>query len=108
MVTTSLGGLKNPPTNVTGTRRNEFVGKSLKLRCSVVTIKCCTYLSYQSFLVFTFRRTAIMCEKRNDFISSVLVLGLVLTSVAEAVDPSLLGWWKFDEGSGSDGHRFIR
>jgi len=56
---------------------------------------------YQSFVVFTFRRTALMCKKRNDFISSVLVLGLVLTSVAEAVDPSLVGWWKFDEGSGS-------
>ena len=42
-----------------------------------------------------------MCKKRNDFISFILVLDLVLTSVAEAVDPSLVGWWKFDEGSGS-------
>ena len=30
-----------------------------------------------------------------------LVLGLALTSAVEAADPSLVGWWRFDEGSGS-------
>jgi len=30
----------------------------------------------------------------------VLLLGLA-TSVAEGTDPSLAGWWKFDEGSGT-------
>ena len=56
-----------------------------------------------------------MCKKMNDLISSVWVLCLVLTSAAEAVDPGLVGWWKFDEGSGSmasdssgnDNHGFI-
>ena len=42
-----------------------------------------------------------MCKKLICLISFVLVLGLVLTSVAEAVDPDLAGWWKFDEGSGT-------
>jgi len=31
----------------------------------------------------------------------VLVLGLVLSPVAEAADPSLVGWWKFEEASGT-------
>jgi len=42
-----------------------------------------------------------MCKKLIYLISFVLVLGLVLTSRAEAADPSLVGWWKFDEGSGT-------
>ena len=33
--------------------------------------------------------------------SFVLVLGLVLSSGAGAADPSLVGWWRFDEGSGT-------
>jgi len=31
----------------------------------------------------------------------VLVLGLVLVRAADAADPGLAGWWKFDEGSGT-------
>ena len=34
------------------------------------------------------------------FVSYVLVLGFVLADKANAADPSLVGWWKFDEGSG--------
>ncbi|MCP4612216.1 MAG: LamG domain-containing protein [Planctomycetes bacterium] len=34
-------------------------------------------------------------------ISFVLVLGLVLTSIAGAADPDLVGHWKFDDGSGT-------
>jgi hypothetical protein len=30
-----------------------------------------------------------------------LILGLVLTSAVDAADPSLIGYWTFDEGSGS-------
>ncbi|MCH7559210.1 MAG: discoidin domain-containing protein, partial [Planctomycetes bacterium] len=33
--------------------------------------------------------------------SFVLVLGLALTSIVEAADPSLVGWWKFNESSGT-------
>jgi len=33
-------------------------------------------------------------------VSFILVLGLA-TNVAEGVDPSLVGWWRFDEGSGT-------
>ena len=32
--------------------------------------------------------------------SFVLVMGLVLAVAAEAADPSLVGWWKLDDGSG--------
>jgi len=42
-----------------------------------------------------------MCKKLIYLTSFVLVLGLVLISVAEAVDPSLVNWWRFDEGSGT-------
>jgi len=41
-----------------------------------------------------------MCKKLTYLSSFVLVLGLVLNGVAEEVDPSLVGWWKFEEGSG--------
>ncbi|MHC4584691.1 MAG: LamG domain-containing protein [Planctomycetota bacterium] len=34
------------------------------------------------------------------WISFVLVLGLAI-SVSEGVDPSLVGWWRFEEGSGT-------
>jgi len=30
----------------------------------------------------------------------VLALGLALTSTASAADPSLVGWWRLDDGSG--------
>ena len=45
-----------------------------------------------------------MCKKLFYLIPFVLVSGLVITSVAEAVDPddpSLIGWWKLDEVSGT-------
>jgi len=41
-----------------------------------------------------------MYKKVIYLISFVLVLGLALTSVVEAADPSLLAWWKLDEGTG--------
>jgi len=31
----------------------------------------------------------------------VLALGLVHTSLGDATDPNLVGWWRFDEGSGT-------
>ncbi len=37
----------------------------------------------------------------NRLISFVLVLSLVLTSVANAADPDLAAYWKFDDGSGT-------
>ncbi|MFB0553778.1 MAG: LamG-like jellyroll fold domain-containing protein [Phycisphaerae bacterium] len=42
-----------------------------------------------------------MCRKLIYLVSFILVLGLVGTSAAQDVDPSLVGWWKFDEGAGS-------
>jgi len=42
-----------------------------------------------------------MCRKLIYLVSVVLVLGLALTSAVEAADPSLVGWWKFDDGSGT-------
>ncbi len=41
-----------------------------------------------------------MCRKSIYLVSFVLVLGLVLTSVAGAADPDLIGWWPLNEGSG--------
>jgi len=41
-----------------------------------------------------------MCRKLVFLTSLVLVLGVVGTAVAQ-VDPSLVGWWKFDEGVGA-------
>ena len=42
-----------------------------------------------------------MCRKSFYSVSFVLVLGMVLTSRANAADASLVGWWKFDETAGT-------
>ncbi|MHC4116639.1 MAG: LamG-like jellyroll fold domain-containing protein [Planctomycetota bacterium] len=42
-----------------------------------------------------------MSEKAIFSVSVVLSLGLMFVSAAQAADPSLVGWWKFDEGSGT-------
>jgi regulation of enolase protein 1 (concanavalin A-like superfamily) len=54
------------------------------------------------------RKSKIICEKAkfrySGLIHSIwfgLVIGLVATSVAKSADPSLVGWWKFDESSGN-------
>jgi len=41
-----------------------------------------------------------MSRKFIHFIPCVLALGWVLMGVAQAADPSLVGWWKLDEASG--------
>jgi hypothetical protein len=42
-----------------------------------------------------------MCRKLICLIYFVLVLCLVGTSSAQNIDPSLVGWWTFDDGSGT-------
>jgi hypothetical protein len=42
-----------------------------------------------------------MCRKLAHLIFCAMALGLVLTNGAKAVDPDLVGWWRFDEGSGT-------
>jgi len=42
-----------------------------------------------------------MCKRLIHLLSFVLVSGLVMTSVAGAADTSLVGWWKFDESTGT-------
>ncbi len=42
-----------------------------------------------------------MCKKLFYLFSFMLMHGLVLTSAAEAADPDLVGYWKFDETSGN-------
>jgi len=42
-----------------------------------------------------------MCRKLVCSLSFVLTFGLVLTSRAGAADPDLVGWWKFEEASGT-------
>ena len=41
-----------------------------------------------------------MSVNRIFLVSVVLMLGLMISGAAQAADPSLVGWWKFDEGSG--------
>jgi hypothetical protein len=48
---------------------------------------------------YIFLRRAIVSKKLLYLVSFLLVLDLVLTSVASAVDPDLVGHWKFDDGS---------
>jgi len=42
-----------------------------------------------------------MCKKLTYLVSFTLLLGLVLNSAAQDTDPSLVGWWKFEEASGT-------
>ena len=42
-----------------------------------------------------------MCRKFTYLVSFVLLLGAVLNTAAEAADPSLVGWWKLDDASGT-------
>ena len=42
-----------------------------------------------------------MCSKLVSLFSCFLVLGLALASTVQAADPSLIGWWPFDEESGT-------
>jgi hypothetical protein len=42
-----------------------------------------------------------MCKKLIYLFSFGLVLGLVIASAAKAADPDLIGYWKFDETSGT-------
>jgi len=42
-----------------------------------------------------------MCEKSILSVSLVFLLGLACANPAEAADSGLVGWWKFDEGSGN-------
>jgi hypothetical protein len=42
-----------------------------------------------------------MYRKLFYLVSFVLVLSVALTSVSRAADPDLVGWWRFDDGSGT-------
>jgi len=42
-----------------------------------------------------------MCRKLTYSLCIALMLGMVLTSVAKAADPNLVGCWRFDEGAGT-------
>jgi len=42
-----------------------------------------------------------MCRKTAYLFWSVLVLSVALTGTAKALDPDLVGWWRFDDGSGT-------
>ena len=42
-----------------------------------------------------------MCRKLIYFVSGVLILCQILIGTADAGDPTLVGWWTFDDGSGT-------
>jgi len=54
------------------------------------------------------KKSKIHCGGLIYLLSFVLVLGLVLTSVAKAIDPDLVGWWRLDgnanDSSGNNNH----
>ena len=41
-----------------------------------------------------------MCKKLTHSVLSTLVFSLIMSSAANAIDPSLVGWWRLDETSG--------
>ncbi len=41
-----------------------------------------------------------MCRKLRHLLSVIFLLCIVLTSTTKAAETGLVGWWKFDEGSG--------
>jgi Concanavalin A-like lectin/glucanases superfamily/F5/8 type C domain len=45
-----------------------------------------------------------MSGKLTYLVSFVFGLGLILASLGNAADPSLVGWWRFDEASGTVAH----
>jgi len=47
-----------------------------------------------------------MYRKLIYLILFVLVLSVALTSIVKAADPDLVGWWRFDEGSGTTASDF--
>ena len=47
------------------------------------------------------KRSKIRCGGLIFLTSFALVVALVLTSGANAADPTLVGWWKLDEGAGT-------
>jgi hypothetical protein len=42
-----------------------------------------------------------MCNTRFSLITAMLALGLVASQALAVEDPNLIGWWMFDDGSGS-------
>ena len=42
-----------------------------------------------------------MLRKLTYLAAIVLVLGVIPQSIGKAADPSLVGWWTFDDGSGT-------
>ncbi|MBP7050270.1 MAG: discoidin domain-containing protein [Phycisphaerae bacterium] len=42
-----------------------------------------------------------MSRMRVYLTTTVLALGLASTSLADGLDPNLIGWWRFDEGTGT-------
>jgi len=46
------------------------------------------------------KKSKIRCGGMTYLISFVLMVGLVLTNISIAAEPGLVGWWKFDDGSG--------
>ena len=42
-----------------------------------------------------------MCRKSTCWLLVALVLGIAGTTTAQNIDPALVGWWTFDEGSGN-------
>jgi len=49
-----------------------------------------------------------MCKKLIYLACFGLLLSLVLANAAYAQDPNLVGWWKFDESSGTIAYGFKR
>ena len=68
------------------------------------SVLACGRSTKHTILIFEGRRR-IMRKQLVHLISFILVFGLVQTSVGQAADPNLVGWWKFDgDALDSSGH----
>ena len=52
-------------------------------------------------MINQFKKEVIMYKKPVHLIFTILILSIALTGTAKAADPDLVGWWRFDEGSGT-------
>src|SRR3990167_5863393 len=72
-----------------------FANLSIPIVCFDMRSECFT-----SFCIRNQRRR-IMCGKLSYLICVVVALGMIAAPHAGAADPTLIGWWKFEEASGT-------
>src|SRR3990172_701354 len=72
-----------------------FANLSIPIVCFDMRSECFTSCCISN------QRRRIMCGKLSYLICVVVALGLIAAPHAGAADPTLIGWWKFEEASGT-------